>query len=79
MRERLWPVAILQDRYNGVYSGGRWVAIPVADMAEDFEETVWGDDFECVDWLARSRDVIGVGDTPDEALRELYLKHDPLD
>ena len=39
-----WAVAIIEDRYGGAYSGGRWIAIAQADTAvfnassgEDYE------------------------------------------
>lgn len=70
----LWPIAILQDRYRGTYTGGDWIAIPQADLAEDFEATVWGDDLECMDWAERyirENKRVGVGNTPDEALADL--------
>ncbi|WP_156359352.1 hypothetical protein [Sphingomonas sp. Leaf242] len=30
----LYPVIVVQDRYQGVYSGGKWLAIAVADTVE---------------------------------------------
>lgn len=29
-----WPVAIIEDRYSGAYSGGRWIAIAHADCLD---------------------------------------------
>ena len=93
-----WPVAILEDRYSGVYSGGKWVAIARAECgccdadlpvektkqlpAENdtrfsyVADQVLGGDFEVgefgcwiplIPWVA-------VGETPNEALANLYAK-----
>lgn len=70
----LWPIAIVQDRYMGTYTGGDWVAIPRADLAGDFDETVWGDDMECMSWAEDNKKIVGIGSTPDAALDNLYLK-----
>jgi len=82
----LWPIAVVQDRYMGTYSGGKWVAIPKADYYS-LDHTVWGDDIEAMEWAHRNlRQVkrVGVGDTPDEALKDLLsiaemlnLRYDP--
>lgn len=83
--QALWPIAIVQDRYMGTYTGGQWVAIPQADRAESFEETVWGDDGECVEWATLHIDnhrTVGVGNTPQEALEDLLsipAHQDPKD
>lgn len=71
----LWPIMIVQDRYRGTYTGAQWIAIPQADMAEDLETTVWGDDIECIDWadsFIKKDKRVGIGDTPDQALSDLY-------
>jgi hypothetical protein len=77
----LWPILIVQDRYQGVYTGGRWVAIPWADRC-DLESTVWSDDVSCADWAYRNvvrRKRVGVGDTPEAALADLYALAATLD
>lgn len=87
----LWPVAIVEDRYEGTYSGGRWLAVGGANvrdgysnntavtrldfiMGDEGEESPFGGDFEaCAFWTAPP-DWIAVGDTPNEALANLYKK-----
>jgi len=75
----LWPIVIVQDRYQGIYTGGKWVAIPQADLAPSFETTVWGDDCECMEWVAdniENQKTVGVGGSPQEAYDDLLsLSH----
>lgn len=74
LEQTLWPIAIVQDRYRGTYTGGRWIAIPHADTSS-FDYTVWGDDVSCMEWALEnieSNKQVGVGDTPQEALDDLF-------
>jgi hypothetical protein len=32
-----YPIAIIEDRYQGAYSGGQWLAIACADAVDDGE------------------------------------------
>ena len=77
----LWPIAVVQDRYMGTYTGGKWVAIPRADYYS-LDHTVWGDDVDAMEWAHRNlRQVkrVGVGATPDEALKDLLSIAESLD
>lgn len=74
-----WPVAIIQDRYSGTYSGGSWLAISEAsNMLEERTRASWcleegpsgGDTDAMVFWMFKP-DWIAVGRTPDEALAAL--------
>lgn len=69
--QALWPIAIVQDRYMGTYTGGQWIAIPQADLAPSLEKTVWGDDGDCSEWAASNVETVGVGNTPQEAYENL--------
>lgn len=72
--QALWPIAIVQDRYMGTYTGGQWIAIARADVVPHFEETVWGDDSQCMEWAiwnVKDQKTAGVGNTPQEALDDL--------
>ena len=81
-----WPVAIIEDRYGGAYSAGKWIAIAQADTAvfdtpygEDYEtraeyllsEGPHGGDPDAAEFWLAAPDWIAVGDTPDEALANL--------
>ena len=81
--DRLWPVAILQDRYHGCYSKGAWIAIgdfereaaPGKDRLAWASDGIYESDGECDDfWHQVRADKIiwlAVGDTPDAALTKL--------
>lgn len=77
--QKVWPVAILEDRYQGTYSHGAWIAVAHADQHGDVLAMVaagdgpWGDDFEAADfwWTDKQRPWLAVGATPDEALAAL--------
>lgn len=82
----LYPIAIIEDRYTGVYSGGTWLAIAVSDNIEATGESrvqwclgegPYGDDSEAADFGRRIPNInwIGVGNTPQEALDNLYAKN----
>lgn len=74
--DKIYPLCILKDRYSGCYSGGEWTAwVSGIDYIPD---DVFGDDVECSkcwDNLRSLRNagkmMFGVGDTVDEALKDL--------
>lgn len=47
-----WPVAILDDRYGGAYSGGAWLAIANADI--NAPPDVTASEINRVAWLFES-------------------------
>lgn len=74
-----YPIVIRQSRYSGVYEGGKWHAIANATGGESFNidyfDYLYGDDDEAIDfWQSDIAKSIGVGDTPDLALKDLYSK-----
>ncbi len=84
-RRNGYPIAIVQDRYTGVYSKGRWVAIAAADDPNKGGDLVcglgnhklvspWGNDVECMEFWDDPPDFVAVGDTPDSALSALKAK-----
>lgn len=68
-----YPVAILQDRYGGTYLGGDWLAL-AKDSASRREavEGMYGDDCEAANFVVP--EWAAVGNTPNEALANLYRK-----
>lgn len=70
----LYPVTIISTRYGGAYEKGAWAAFNLDP--EDIPPAATGDDTSCfVFWLdAAPNMAIGVGDTPDEALKDLEKK-----
>jgi hypothetical protein len=78
-RYDLYQVAVFQSRYSGIYEGGEWFAIA---NFESFDETgiseyVFGDDCDAVDfWMSEKSEMIGIGSTPDAAVRDLYDRYE---
>lgn len=74
--ENIYPLAVISDRYTGCYSGGNYTAWCYG--VDYIPRGVFEDDVTCAKtWseLKKGREdgseVFGVGDTPDEALRDL--------
>ena len=75
----LYPVAAVQDRYLGVYSGGRWLAVANADEPHEGQPRVsWvlthgpgSDDLDASGFWNDPPDWIAVGDEPGEAVERL--------
>lgn len=76
----LYPIGIVEDRYGGTYSGGKWVAIAnvelhsIDELMNNIDPSPWGDDMSASDWGDVPPDWAAVGETPDEALQNLYAK-----
>jgi hypothetical protein len=78
----LYPVTIVKDRYGGSYSRGKWLAYnldedivakldPLPHGDDDVSmNNFWGDYYEINPVF-----LIGIGNTPDEALRDLKIKN----
>jgi hypothetical protein len=74
-----YPVAVIEDRYAGTYSGGRWLAISQANKLENgafrivrcLEMGPHGDDGDAMEFWADPPDWIAAGQTPDEAICKL--------
>ena len=76
-----YPVAILEDRYNGVYSGGQWLAISKAtDKHNGSKKTRLefissdgpsADDATCMKFWESAPEWIAVGATPNNAVENL--------
>lgn len=77
-RYDLYPVAVFQSRYSGVYEGGEWFAIGNFKSFHEsgISEYLFGDDCDAVDfWMSEKSELIGVGSTPDSAVRNLYERY----
>ena len=71
-----YPLCIIYDRYNGTYSGGKWVAFNCTH--DDIPINITADDVTCGEaWssLRRRRNegkiLYGVGNTPEAAINDL--------
>lgn len=74
----LYPVTIVQARYNGSYEGRSWLAFPVRPHELNHGSSPWnewnGDDIECMQWwdaVIAKQVPIGRSGTPDGALNSL--------
>lgn len=74
--DKFYPLCVLNDRYGGNYSGGEWTAW--VSGIDYIPSGVFDDDVECSkcwDNLRNERKsgkiIFGVGDTADEALKDL--------
>lgn len=69
----IYPLTIISDRYNGVYSGGRYLAFNL-----DFDEIpkeINASDMECCNFWDSHKDLlVGKGFYIDEAIRDLLIK-----
>lgn len=76
------PVAVIEDRYGGTYSGGGWLAISVADHIENgayrvvrcLEGGPSDSDVEAREFWESPPPWIAVGRSPNEAVEALRAK-----
>ena len=73
MSNLLYPITIIKDRYNGIYSGGAFLAFNL-----DYDEIPWEinqDDVTCmVFWSTNKNMIVGRGATPQEAYENLCYR-----
>ena len=83
-----YPIAIIEDRYQGTYSGGRWLAVAgigAPDIgaavpmllrlaAREGAPNPWGDDLMAVAFWNDPPKWIASGDTPEDAIDALKKK-----
>ena len=72
----LYPLTIIKDRYNGVYSGGKWLAF--CNDPDEINTDIWGSDTACdfFWWEYKNGNinmVIGIGDTISDAVEDLRI------
>lgn len=73
------PIAVFADRYGGIYSSGRWLAVASADEPYHGETRAswvlghgpFGDDIEARDFWVDPPSWIASGDTPEDAISRL--------
>lgn len=71
--EHQYPCTIIKDRYTGAYSGGEWTCWPCDENKIPKEQR--GDDITCMDfWNIVDKSIIGIGNSPQEALGNLVKK-----
>jgi hypothetical protein len=73
----IYPLTIIKDRYNGIYSGGGYLAFNIEHT--EIPNDVSSNDSVCSDfWDIEQRGLltlqIGKGRTPNDAVDDLFLK-----
>jgi hypothetical protein len=63
-------VCVIATRYGGGYEGGAFAAVPVNALTSE----AFGDDLSAASWWHYNRQLVGVGNTPNEALLDWYTK-----
>ncbi|MEV0149702.1 MULTISPECIES: hypothetical protein [unclassified Nonomuraea] len=66
------PVTIVATRHGGRYEGGKFAAFPLE--AWDLPRDAYAGDRIASEWWDNNTSPVGVGDTPDEALKNLGRK-----
>lgn len=77
-----YPLTIIQDRYSGLFAGGTFTAwnrefncIPDEVDGGDFDSIdFWEDYWSNYNKITRDFDVIGVGNTPNDAVEDLVKR-----
>ena len=67
--DKIYPLTIIADRYNGSYSGGVYTAFPLDSW--DVPAGSSGSDIECWEFWDSYPGPVGKGKTPNEALNNL--------
>lgn len=70
--EEEYPLTIVTDRYNGTYSGAKFLAFP--REFNEIEDDVCGSDPECMTYWYNFDDFVGKGATIQEAVSDLRLR-----
>lgn len=68
----IYPITLIQDRYNGTYSGAKWLAFN--EDTNEIDPSVSGDDESCMKFWETYSGVVGKGDDPDSAIKSLELE-----
>ena len=69
----IYPLTVVADRYNGMYSGGAFTAWNKYN--DELPSGIFGDDTKCREfWAKNDNTLCGRGDTVDSAIADLYCK-----
>jgi len=73
---RNYQIVIRESRYGGIYESGKWFAMANCETipSDDLMEYLHGDDSAAWDFFDNPENVIGVGNTPNEAHLDLIRK-----
>ena len=73
MNNEIYPLTIILDRYDGAYSGGKWLAFNMD--YDEIPKEINSSDIECVKFWHKNKDlIVGRGKGLEEALDDLRGK-----
>lgn len=73
LENSIYPLTVVADRYNGVYSGGVFTAWNKYN--DELPSAIFGDDTSCMEFWSKNDNILcGRGDTIDSAIADLYGK-----
>jgi hypothetical protein len=70
--KEIYPITIIKDRYSGFYSGGEFVAFNLE--LNEVPSEVLSNNEDCFYFWDNCNILVGVGETPNEALNDLINK-----
>jgi len=70
--EDIYPLVIIKDRYTGTYSNGEYTAWNM--FFEDIPREIDEDDVTCYNFWHSYNGIVGLGETPNEAIEDLHKK-----
>lgn len=69
---KIYPLTIIRDRYNGAYSGGKYLAFNL--NLNEIPLEIEGNDSDCMNFFYDNKLIIGKGHTIEEAVNDLIEK-----
>ena len=69
MINNIYPLTVIRDRYNGSYSGGKYVAFNLE--SPDIPKEIFEDDSAAIKFWKHCKIIVGVGGNPDSAIKDL--------
>ena len=69
MINNIYPLTVIYDRYNGSYSGGKYVAFNLE--SPDIPKEIFGDDSTAIKFWKHCKIIVGVGGSPDSTIKDL--------
>lgn len=71
--KHMYPCTIIKDRYTGAYSGGEWTCWP--KYIEEIPDEIEAGDIPCMEfWKSYDTSKVGIGDSPNDAVKDLRIK-----
>ena len=69
MINNIYLLTVIYDCYNGSYSGGKYVVFNLESL--DILKEIFGDDSIAIKFWKHYKIIIGVGGSPDSAIKDL--------